>query len=271
MDLNHLRASDGTGEAVVANVTADRAVSATTLQVDSLDNWNDEFVVVTGDLDANGYIDPSSMTIMRAHEDSGNIEIDAFVGGYADVGNSEDQIAVIKPTTVWVDELITLLQVSHNDDGTLKDDIVTDNARPRLKHASVTRTATQSMDNSNWDPIEFTAEELDPENWHDNSTNPDRVTVDEAGLYEIVVYAQFTSNTSGVRLLRVIKNGADYSPTGNALYESRNAGTNFNTGITIVMKAVLAANDYVGAEIFQNSGAALDLVEAYMQVTKLSD
>lgn len=119
-DYAKLSASDGTGEAVLANIEADRAISATTLNVDNVDNWPQEFIFATGTLLPNNYIDPATMTVMYGHIDTGNIIIDGFADGYTDVGNFEDQIAVIKPTTEWVNQVVTLAKVSHNGDGTLK-------------------------------------------------------------------------------------------------------------------------------------------------------
>ena len=130
MNLDYLKVSDETGEAVLANVDADRSVSATTLVVDSVDNWPQEFIFVTGDkvLAPNGvdyYVDPSTMTVMRGHLDSGDIIIDGFAPGYSDAGNTNGQIAIIKPTTYWADEIVALFQVMHNNDGTLKDWVTT--------------------------------------------------------------------------------------------------------------------------------------------------
>lgn len=105
MDLEKLKATDGTGPAVLASITADRAIAATTIEVDSVDNWPDEFIVCTGTLNASGFITEASLTEMVGHLDGGNIEIDSFVPGYNDVGNTENQVAVIKPTGYWADQV----------------------------------------------------------------------------------------------------------------------------------------------------------------------
>lgn len=124
-DYSKLSASDGTGEAVVANVETDRLSGATTLNVDNVDNWPTNFICVTGTLNPNNYIDNSSMSIFYGHLDAGNIIIDSFAPGYTDVGNTAGQIAIIKPTTEWVNQVVELARVVHADDGTLKDDIIT--------------------------------------------------------------------------------------------------------------------------------------------------
>lgn len=120
--LDELSVSDGTGEAVTANITADRATSATTLVVDSVDNWPQKFIFATGTLNANNYITPASLCIMYGHLDTGDIIIDGYAPGYTDSGNTSGQVAIIKPATYWADEVVALAQVVHDNDGKLKVD-----------------------------------------------------------------------------------------------------------------------------------------------------
>lgn len=120
--LDELKVSDETGEAVLANIQSDRAISATTLDVDSLDNWPQKFIFATGTKDANNRIDASSITIMYGHQDAGDIIIDGFAPGYSDAGNTANQIAIVKPNTYAMDELISLIQVILDNDGNMKVD-----------------------------------------------------------------------------------------------------------------------------------------------------
>jgi hypothetical protein len=122
MDLEKLRASDGTGPAALANIESDRSIAATTIDVDNVENWPDEFIVVTGTLDANGYLTPASMCQMVAHLDGGNIEIDSFVPGYSDTGNTEGQVAIIKQTVHGQNSIVDLLEIAHNADGEILPD-----------------------------------------------------------------------------------------------------------------------------------------------------
>lgn len=124
MTYGSLKASDGTGEAVLAHVTANRLVGSTTLLVDSVDNWPANFIVVTGTINANGFISPSGMTQMRAHISGGNIAIDSFEPGYTDIGNTTSDVCIIKMTTEWANDVARLALVSHNDDGSIKDGAV---------------------------------------------------------------------------------------------------------------------------------------------------
>jgi len=125
MDLQHLRASDGTGEAVLAHVSAVRTAGSTVLELDNIDNWNTKCVIVTGTPNANGFIDTAGMTVMYGHITAGDFIIDGFAPGYTDNGNTTTEVAIVKMTTNWADELVDIISTIHNDDGTLKNSIVT--------------------------------------------------------------------------------------------------------------------------------------------------
>lgn len=120
MDLQHLRASDGTGEAVLAHVSSPRTIGSTVLELDNVDNWNTKCIVVTGTPAANGYIASAGMTIMYGHITAGDFIIDGYAPGYVDNGNNTTQIAIVKMTTNWADALVDILKVAHEDDGKLK-------------------------------------------------------------------------------------------------------------------------------------------------------
>lgn len=103
LNYEYLPASDGTGEAVLANIEANRLVGSITLEVDNVENWAQKFICTTGTVDANGYILPDTMSQFYGHLDAGKIIIDGFLPGYTDVGNTKDQKALIKQTTSWSD------------------------------------------------------------------------------------------------------------------------------------------------------------------------
>lgn len=111
-DDNYLRASNGSGEAVMSVVTTDRPPLSATLIVDSVLNWPARGIATSGTLIPDeGLIDPDTASVFKYHLDGTIIMIDEFAPGYNDVGNSEDQVVVIKPTTLWAD------LVSENDGG----------------------------------------------------------------------------------------------------------------------------------------------------------
>lgn len=120
MDLEHLRASDGTGEAVLAHIDAPRNPGSTVLSLDNVDNWNSKAVVVTGTPAANGFIAAAGMKVMYGHITAGDFIIDGFAPGYADNGNTTQEIAIVKMTTSWADALVSILQQSLQNSGLLK-------------------------------------------------------------------------------------------------------------------------------------------------------
>lgn len=130
MDLQHLRASDGTGEAVLAHVSSPRTIGSTVLELDNVDNWNTKCIVVTGTPAANGYIAAAGMTIMYGHITAGDFIIDGYAPGYADNGNTTTQIAIVKMTTNWADALVDILSIAHQDNGKLKTTSLDDFFKP---------------------------------------------------------------------------------------------------------------------------------------------
>lgn len=118
--IENIKGSDGTNETVRAVVTALRSVSATTIQVNSVVGFASSFIGTTGALDANNKLTIRPQ-VFFGHLSGSDIEIDSFAPGYTDEGNEVGDIVIIKPTTAWADEVAAVLEVSHEDDGTLND------------------------------------------------------------------------------------------------------------------------------------------------------
>lgn len=130
MDLQHLRASDGTGEAVLAHIQSVRNPGSTVLDLDNVDNWNSKAIVLTGTPAANGFISPVGMKVMYGHLNAGDFIIDGYAPGYVDNGNTTAEVAIVKMTTSWSDTLISLLGVSLQDNGKLKTTSLDDFLKP---------------------------------------------------------------------------------------------------------------------------------------------
>lgn len=129
MDLQHLRASDGTGEAVLAHIQTVRNPGSTVLDLDNVDNWNTKAVIITGTPAANGFVSPVGMKVMYGHLSAGDFIIDGYAPGYSDAGNTTAEVAIIKMTTSWADTLVDILKIAHNDDGTIKNNAITTEAQ----------------------------------------------------------------------------------------------------------------------------------------------
>lgn len=119
VNLNRIRGSDGNGESVKAVVTGNRLANATTITVDSVQNWQGDFIGTYGTLDGDNSLIPASVRVFFGHLSGSDIEIDSFAPGYTDNGNSVGDVVLLKPTTAWADELAEFLAVSHKDDGAL--------------------------------------------------------------------------------------------------------------------------------------------------------
>ena len=77
-----------------------------------------------------------------------------------------------------------------------------------IRGALAYRTTTQSISNAVWTSCLFTQEAYDTDNIHDNAINPNRLTV-PAGVTRVRFHAglQFVANFTGIRLIRMRKNG----------------------------------------------------------------
>lgn len=101
-DYSNLPVSDGTGDAALMHVDADRVIGSHTLSVDSVSNVPaGNFIATVGTLLANGFIDPSTKIDFFGHLDGSDLAIDAFCPGSTDNGNQLGQVVVLKPNTDW--------------------------------------------------------------------------------------------------------------------------------------------------------------------------
>lgn len=119
MNLNLVNASNGSGEAVKASITALRTAGATTNTVDSTTNWPTNFIATSGKELPDGTL--TNVLVYAGHKSGSTIIIDTIAPGYTDtLGNSVNDVIILKPTTMWGDNLSNLLAVSLDNDGTLK-------------------------------------------------------------------------------------------------------------------------------------------------------
>lgn len=110
MNYDFLAGSDGTGDAVVMNITADRAALATSILVHSVDNVPAKFIGTWGTKLPNGFIDPATKREFRGHPASGHLVIDAMEPGSIDSGNVTNQVVVIRLSTGWHNRVAGFIQ-----------------------------------------------------------------------------------------------------------------------------------------------------------------
>ena len=123
----------------------------------------------------------------------------------------------------------------------------------------VTATAAQSLTNNTVTKLTFntasatpTSDSYDPQAWFDNAN--DRITVGQAGFYNITANVSFATNATGRRLVQILVNGADRGSV------QMTASTASTTIISVSTNIYLAATDYVEVHALQQSGGALNTV-----------
>lgn len=128
-----IRASDGSGNASAATVQNTRSPLATTIQVDTVQGIPDNFYATMGT--PHTFTDPvtgETITVIseatavdfEGHVDGSNLEIDDIAAGYTDNGSAVGDIVVIRPTTPYANNIADVLDVAHNDNGTIKNDAI---------------------------------------------------------------------------------------------------------------------------------------------------
>lgn len=117
MDYEYLKASDGTGDAALMHVEAERSIGATTIEVDIVTGVPDKFIGSFGTLLPTGFVDAATIGNFYGHLDGSNLEIDGFLPGTVDDGNSEGQVVIIKPNTFWSNKVAEFI-LNATDNGT---------------------------------------------------------------------------------------------------------------------------------------------------------
>jgi len=120
---------------------------------------------------------------------------------------------------------------------------------------AVTGSSSQSIASGSYVAVQWDSETVDGEGMHDNSTNPERITVGVTGWYDVSFSLYFAENAAGVRQARILVGGAtipggEYSCVGL---------TGANVGLTGRATVYIAAGAHARIEAFQSSGGALNL------------
>jgi hypothetical protein len=124
-----------------------------------------------------------------------------------------------------------------------------------MPHVRAFNSANISIPNS-----AFTAVTLDSERWdtgtateqHSTSTNTDRLTCRQTGLYVIGANIEWASSALGERIVSLMLNGST------EVARARQAPSAGETAQNIHTQYRLTSGDYVNCQVFQNSGGALN-------------
>lgn len=123
--------------------------------------------------------------------------------------------------------------------------------------ARVFHSAAPSIANNAWQVLNFDSERFDTDTIHDTATNNSRLTCKTPGKYQITFFALFDAHATGWRGFQIKLNGAT------VIGDSRTdaiATAAIATGQTVTTLYDLVLNDYVEAQVLQNSGAALNIL-----------
>lgn len=121
-----IKASNNSGSAARATLTAGRSIGSYILTVNTTINYPASFIAEIGTIDpSTNRINPATSQVVRCTlTNPTTITINSWAPGYSDLGNTSGDVVIIRPTTDWSNNLAQTIEVSHNDNGTLKDGVV---------------------------------------------------------------------------------------------------------------------------------------------------
>lgn len=142
MDYDYMKASDGTGDAPLMHVQADRSPGSSTLSVDTITKVPAKFIGTVGTPLPSGLLDPATITNFKGHTNAGALQIDSYEPGSTDVGNVAGQVVIIKPTTSWANRVAQFM-MNYSGLGTVQNAFVA-----ALQAVSVTTSGNSTVGGS---------------------------------------------------------------------------------------------------------------------------
>lgn len=126
-----------------------------------------------------------------------------------------------------------------------------------IPYCALTISDDQEVSTSTSTLIQWTQSTEDTLAWHSVSTNPDMITISQAGVYLIACTIKFSSgtgNTTGTRIVQILTNGNISIETASAAVTT---GSSTTASATLTQR--LEAGDYIQAACFQDSGITLSI------------
>jgi hypothetical protein len=122
--------------------------------------------------------------------------------------------------------------------------------------ARVTRTANQTIPNSDVTAIAFNSERYDTAAMHSNTTNASRLTAPVVGIYNITLQVEWgLFDPDGIRYIELIRNG-----TTEIAIDQKDPNNGLDQQVTT--QAKLRAGDFVQARVQQTSGGQLPIYKS---------
>jgi len=132
----------------------------------------------------------------------------------------------------------------------------------RLARCMLFNNGTQSISSGAFTALTFNAEDFDDGGLHSTVSNTSRITIptNMAGIYLVGGGTSCAAHATGVRQMRIRKNGGTDTFGGDARAGFSVSGI----GPIVTMQTLmsLAAADYIELEVFQDSGGALNVGQA---------
>jgi len=117
---------------------------------------------------------------------------------------------------------------------------------------NVGKSVNQSILHNTLTVITWDTERYDTDNMHDNAVNNQRITFNTAGKYAVLFQSEWASDTVGIRILRIRRNGLNNdTPMENSI-NANGSSRNMVAGVDD-----FASGDFIDCQVFQTSGAAL--------------
>lgn len=121
------------------------------------------------------------------------------------------------------------------------------------------QSGTQSIPNATVTALLLGSESWDTYSGHSTSVNTSRYTAQRDGTYQVVGSYAAAANATGIRLVRIAKNGTYIAPSQQSV---PTAGTTIDTNIQAYAEVQLVTGDYVETTVYQTSGGALGTTAA---------
>jgi len=119
----------------------------------------------------------------------------------------------------------------------------------------ITGSGTQTIPNGTYTEISWGTEMSDTSRLHNPASNPEKIYIKKSGWYTINAQISFDTNATGVRIIRLRKNGAVLDRSTMTAAPVTGASSSIATTVPVI----LAAGDYISVEAYQNSGGDLDV------------
>jgi hypothetical protein len=127
---------------------------------------------------------------------------------------------------------------------------------PTFRGCRAYKSANQSVNSATNAVVTFNAETFDSDAYHDNSTNPGRITVPSGlgGKYLLEAEVDWEGSATGIRAIWLRINGA-------TIFTGAEFGTDVTFGAATVCSGIIAlsAGDYVECLARQQSGGAINI------------